>query len=265
MKRIYIQILSGIALVFGLSSCEKTDGTLYTGEGNQVSFFNTSTSVPMEGGTVSIPMGRTSSSGTLSIPVMLAADGEGYTDVFSVDGPVAFEDGQSKSYVTISYGDFSTIQPSALSVSRSGLDVIAGVAFPLSLAFDEEHVSPTNLRNVNVLASSTLEFEAPVTTELNSEEGWMGSTYDIQIAKAVGADVYKVIEPFGYSSFAFMIRDDGTIVCPNQIIANNSQYGEVTMGGVTGNVVDSNVVLQVTGYTVAAGSFGGGVEIIKLP
>ncbi|SFS61937.1 hypothetical protein [Sphingobacterium wenxiniae] len=266
MKRVYIHIVGALALAFGLSSCDKTDGTLYPGEPNKVSFFNVSTSLTMEGGSISVPVGRTSTSGELSVPVTISAAGAGYTDIFKMDGPVVFANGEAKSYAKVNYGDFSKIDPSALSVTLSGTDVIAGLAFPISLNIPDESLSPSNRKKVDVLASSILNFGAAATAQLNSEEGWMGDTYGVEVAKSEGANVYKVIKPFGYTSFAFMIKSDGeTIVCPNQIIDNHPSYGPVSMTSVTGKLVDGVVTLNVGAYTVSAGSFGGGVEIIKLP
>ena len=63
-----------------------------------------------------------------------------------------------------------------------------------------------------------------------------------------------------------MIKSDGkTVVCPNQIVYKHSSYGDVTMGSVTGSVTGKVVTLNVGAYTVSAGSFGPGTEIITLP
>src|SRR5690606_34877123 len=119
MKTNFITVLCALGLGVVATSCDKTDGAIYSGDANKVSFLSASTSVNMEGGSVSIPVGRTSSSGELSVPVTLAATGAGYTDVFKVDGPIVFADGQGKSYAKVNYGDFSVIDPSALSVSAA--------------------------------------------------------------------------------------------------------------------------------------------------
>ncbi len=266
MKRNIITVLCALGLGAVAASCDKTDGALYSGDANKVSFLSASTSLNMEGGTLSIPVGRTSSSGELAVPVTLTATGEGYTDVFKVDGPIQFANGQGKSYAKVNYGDFSVIDPSALSVSAAGLDVNVGLAFPVSLKIEDDLLSPTKIGSVNVLASSRLGFEPVGTATINSVEGWEGAELTCEVHKAIGANVYKLIGPFGFNNFAFMIKSDGkTVICPNQVIYNHSTYGPVTMGGVTGTVEDGKIILEVTGYTVSAGSFGGGVEIITLP
>jgi len=266
MKGNIIAIAYALGLATFFTSCEKPEGALYAGEANKVSFFNANASLNMEGGSISVPLGRTSTSGELSVPLTLTADGDGYTDVFVVAGAVMFADGQGKGYATVNYGDFSAIDPSTLSVSAVGLDVNVGLAFPITLSVDEGMTSPSAIGEVDVLASNQLEFESIGEATLNSIEGWWGEEYQVEVHKAVGANVYKLISPFEFNNFAFMIKSDGvTVICPNQVVYNHSTYGPVTMGGVTGSVVDGKVVLNVTGYTVSAGSFGGGTEIITLP
>lgn len=266
MKKVILNSLVVLGILSGLSSCDKTEGTLYSGEPNKISFFTGTTSLAMEGGKMEIPVGRTSSAGELSLPITLTAEGTGYTDVFKVDGPVTFADGQAKSYATITYGDFSKIDPSTLAVTANGNDVNVGLAFPLTLNIGKEDVSPANVSKININASNTLSFAAEETVEINSIEGWGGDTYDISVQKAEGVNVYKVVSPYGANSFAFMIQSDGkTVVCPDQVIDNHPSYGPVSMTGVKGSVVNGVVTLEVTAYRVSAGSFGGGVEIIKLP
>src|SRR5690606_4804256 len=85
-----------------------------------------------------------------------------------------------------------------------------------------------------------------------------------QIHKADGVNVYKVIEPFGFNNFVFMINADGTVSCPPQVIYMHSQYGPVTMRVSSGKVEGDWVVLNVSGYTVDEGSFGGGVAIAHI-
>ncbi len=267
MKSRLLNIIYLTAAVLTFSSCEKTDGALYSGEPNKLSFFTPSLSVNMTGGALSIPIARTSTSGELSIPVNLTATGAGYTNVFKLAGPVKFENGEAKSNVIVNYGDFSTIDPSSLSVSASGTDVKVGLAFPINLTIPDENVSSSNMKTISVLASNSLEFESKGNTELNSVEGWEGAVLNVGIQKAKGANVYKVVNPFGGGSFAFMIKADGkTVVFPNgQVIYKHSTYGDVTLNNVTGTVSGNTVTLNVGGYIVSAGSFGGGVEIIKLP
>jgi len=264
MKIINSLLVAASAILF--TACDKTEGALYSGDTNKVSFLSATTSMNMEGGSLKIPVGRTSTAGELSVPVTLTASGEGYTNVFTVDGPLQFANGEGKSYVTVNYGDLSTIDPSSLPVASSGLDVNVGLAFPFTLSVAEENVSLSNIGSVTINASNALKFQDMGTVELNSEEGWQGEIFDVEIQKAEGANVYKVVSPFGANSFAFMIKSDGkTVVCPNQVIYNHSTYGAVSMSTVTGTVEDGVVTLNVGDYTVSAGSFGGGVEIIKLP
>ncbi len=267
MKRnILFSSFLAITSMIGLSSCEKTEGALYSGPENKISFFSASTGLPMSTGTINVPVGRSSSEGDLSVPVALSATGAGYTDVFKVDGPVLFAAGEAKSYAKITYGDFSKIDPSTLSVTAVGNDVKVGLAFPVTLTIADDNASLSNIKKISVLASSTLEFEDLGTITMNSTAGWAEEDVQAKIQKAKGVNVYKMVSPFGGGSFAFMVKSDGkTVICPNQVIAVSSQYGPVTMGNVTGTISGKTVTLNVGGYTVSAGSFGSGVEIITLP
>lgn len=267
---LFILLLIG---AFLFVSCEDPEGTLYSGEANKVSFFNSNLTLVMTDGTLEVPIGRTSTDGAFTVPVTLTANGAGYTDVFTIANPVSFNAGEAKTYVNVAYSDFSAIDPSTLSVASNGMDVNVGLAFPFALNIDKSVVSPSNDTIINILASNALTFEGLGAARLDSRAGWWGgeTEEDIltpQIQKAIGANVYKLVSPFGANSFAFMIMSDGErVVCPNQIIFNHSSYGAVTMGNVTGvyNDAEKKITLTVGAYTVAAGSFGGATEIIYLP
>ncbi len=279
MKRVYINILGALTVLLFFSSCKKTDGALYSGEPNKISFFSTATSLNMTGGELKVPVGRTSTSGELSVPVTVTASGTGYTNVFTMAGPVNFASGEAKSYAVIKYGDFSTIDPSTLSVTAaSGTDVNVGLAFPFSLNIADANIAPANKKKIDINASNTLEFDAPVKARFNSANGWVAvyeeptilsqTEFEVNVQKAKGANVYKVVSPFGHRSFAFMIKSDGkTVVCPNQVIYNEQEYGYglVSMTNVTGTISGKVVTLNVGAFTVSAGSFGPGKEIITLP
>lgn len=267
MKKILINSVFIASALLAVVSCKKTEGPLYAGPENRISFFNTSKSLVMANGVLEVPVGRTSSTGTLSIPISLSASGAGYTNVFKMAGPVQFENGQAQSVAQVKYSDFSSIDPSTLSVTAAANNnVNVGLAFPFKLTIAPDDVSPANRSTIEVLASSQLEFDNGKMTEMNSTDGWAEDILDVKVEKAIGANVYKVVSPFNANSFAFMIKSDGkTVICPNQVIAQNATYGPVTMSGVTGTYANGIVTLKVTGYTVSAGSFGSGVEIIKIP
>ncbi|QBR13384.1 MULTISPECIES: hypothetical protein [unclassified Sphingobacterium] len=266
MKKNILNALGVFALVLSMTSCDKTEGPLYQGPEDKISFMSGTTSLAMESGVLEIPVGRTSTAGDLSVPVTLTATGAGYTDVFQVAGPVEFKAGEGKAYAKINYGDFSKIDPSTLSVSAVGTDVRAGLAFPISLNIDDKNISYSNIKKININASNILTFEDLGTTKLDSKGGWEGAVLDVKIQKAQGANVYKVVNPFGGGSFAFMIKSDGkTLTFPNQVIYNHPDYGPVSMTNVTGTVSGKTVTINVAGYNVSAGSFGSGVEILTLP
>src|SRR5690606_37081255 len=159
MKNILKNTIILSCAIIAMSSCDKTDGALYTGEPNKLSFFTTSLGVNMSGGKVTVPISRTSTEGDLSIPLTLTATGANYTNVFKLEGPVKFENGQAKSNVVVNYGDFSILDPSSLSITASGTDVNVGLAFPINLIIPDDNVSFSNQKTISVLASNSLEFE----------------------------------------------------------------------------------------------------------
>lgn len=268
MKNNIITCLGVIALMTGLVSCDKTDGAIYTPEDDKISFSANSTSLTIEQGTVALPVSRSLTTGELAVPLRLSAEGEGYQDVFSLAGPVTFTDGQATAFANINVGDISTIDPSALSVTAAEDDISVGLAFPFTVSIDSADVSLSNVGSINVLASNILEFGESQSAELNSEKGWteQEEPMEVQVQKAQGANVYKVVRPFSDYSFAFMVSSDGkTIVCPDQIIDTDPEYGPVTMANVTGAIAGKVITLNVGAYSVSEGSFGDGVEIITLP
>lgn len=266
MKNIIVNCLLFVGTLSLFSSCDKTEGSLYSGESNKISFLSKTMKLNMQGGSISIPVGRTSTSGQLSVPVSLTAAGAGYTDIFKLSGPVQFADGEGKSYAKVNYGDLSKIDPSTLSLTPVGKDVTVGLAFPISLTISDDNASVSNIKKVDVLATDVLAFEDKGNVEMNSTGGWSGKILSVKIQKAKTTSVYKIISPFGENSLAFMIKADGkTVVFPNQVLGNDPDYGAVTMIDVTGTVSNGVVTLKVGDYRVSAGSYGPGTEIIKLP
>lgn len=267
MKKYIIKgLLFGTALVT-VVSCKETDGALYSGAADKISFFSKTTNLPMQNGVLDIPVGRTSSAGGLELPISLTAKGRGYTSVFQLVGPVTFENGQAKSYAQVSYGDFSSLDPSSLSIATAaGKDVNVGLAFPFTLKIAADDVSVSKFSTIDVLASSQLVFDNPVSVNMNSVDGWAEEDLTVNVQKAKGANVYKIRSPFGENSIAFMIRAAGdSIVFPDQVIGNDPSYGPISMTKVKGAVNGKVVTIEVGAYSVSAGSFGSGVEIIQLP
>lgn len=273
MKNNIFKLLLASVIIVSSYSCDKVDGAHYAGENNKVSFLVgevLNLNMDPSKDYVEIPVTRTSSVGELTVDVELTSTENGYTDVFKVEGPINFKNNESKTLLKVNFNNLSTIDPVNLSVSASGLDVNVGLGYPFKVAIkDQTALSPGAVGIANVTASSRLEFEDIGKGTLNSLEGWEGEILEVSIQKAKNANVYKVIQPFGFNSFAFMIKSDGeTVICPDQVIYDfgPDDYGPTRMTGVVGKVnADGKIVLNVGAYRVDAGSFGDGVEIITLP
>lgn len=272
MKKNYRNFLIAILTVLVLGSCEKDPkGTMYSGGTGLVSFIS-SVYYPVltdtDGKIINVPIGRTDKGSPLSVKVNLISTLKNYTTVFTVPTDPSFAAGEAATNVKVSYSDLSLVDPSSLAISSTtGNEIAVSLAFPFTLSFnDASLVSPSKVASISVNASKLLNFGTAFTATLNSIDGWGGEEYPVQIKKAVGANVYQIISPFGYRNVAFMVSSDGkTVVCPNQIIYKHPSYGDVTMGNVTGTISGKVITLNVGKYSVSAGSFGSGVEIISLP
>jgi hypothetical protein len=271
MKKNYINYLIVILTVLILGSCEKDPkGTIYSTPG-LVSFV-APTYYPAlsdnDGKVINVPINRTDKGAQLSVKVKLVSTLPNYTTVFTVPADASFAAGEAATNVKVAYSDLSLVDPTSLAISSTtGNEIAVSLAFPFKLELNDlTLVSPSKVSSTTVNASKLLNFGAATEGMINSINGWYGDEYSVDIKKAVGTNVYQVVSPFGYRNFAFMIKSDGkTVVCPNQVIDKHSSYGDVTMGSVTGSVTGKVVTLNVGAYTVSAGSFGGGVEIITLP
>lgn len=266
MKNIIINSLIALGTIGAFSSCKKTDGALYSGEPNKISFLTVSTKMNMVDGTLNIPVGRTSTDVEGSFDLTLKATGVGYSDVFKLDGPVLFAKGEGKSYAKVKYTDFSIIDPSTLSIASKGTDVNVTVAFPFSLNIAAADASPSQVVKTDIVASTALTFKEVGNAVVNSTKGWNENTTDVKIQKANGANIYKLVTPYGPYSIVFAIKADGkTVNCPDQVIAKNAKGDAVSITGVVGTYKDGAVTLAVKAYKGAIGDAKSGVEVIKLP
>lgn len=263
-------IVAAVTILF--ASCEKENkGTMFTaGQADKASFFTKSGNWDLEESSFKVPIGRTATDGEFTAPVKVtAAKGyESYTTVFTITAPAKFSAGSDKAEITLGYSDISTINPASLSIIPNGMDINVGLSFPITLTIDEKSVAYANIANYNIATSRLLEFADAGTAKLDSKGGWGEKELTPKIQKAKGVNAYKLIQPFGQNSIAFMIMADGkTVVFPDQPIDKHATYGVVSMSKVKGtyDAAEKKVTLSVGGYTVSAGSFGGGTEIIYLP
>jgi len=268
MKKIIKHSLFLLGVTLGLSSCDKVDGPLYTPDPSKASFLTATGNIPMSNGEILVPVDRPSSIVGATIPVTLKVshkDSLDYLAVFSAKDPIVFAEGESKGFAKVKYDDFSKINPTAFTVTASGLDVKVVMAFPFSLLISKYNIAPRDIQKIDVTASNTLEFEDKGNVEFDSRGGYAKAVSTVKIQKAKGANVYKVISPFGANNIAFSIRADGKVVTfPDQLAATNGT-APVTMKGVTGTVDGNKVTLTVSSYTSTAGNLPAGKEIITLP
>lgn len=269
MKKNSIFLSLMLLVLFVFTACDSTDGTLYQGEKDKVSFLASKTNMSMTGDYMQVPMGRTSTAGELTVPVTLTSAHPGYTDAFKVVEDVKFAPGEGKAYVKIDYSGYGNVDPASLTITPDGFDVGVSLGFPFDLTIQEDMVSPSKKGKTTISGLSDLEFESAGVGSINSEDGWEGAVIEnVTYQKAKGVNSYKVIKPFSNYNIAFLIAADGvSVTFPNQVIYPHSTYGPVTMG-VSKAVYDADahaVIVTVSGYTVAAGSFGGGLEIFYLP
>ena len=255
--------------LFVFAACDSTEGELYQGENDKVGFVASATNLNMSGDYLKVPIGRTSTTGDLIVPVSLTSALPGYTDAFKVAGDVTFSSGEGKAYVNIDYSNFASVDPATLTITPDGFDVGVSLGFPFKLTIQDGMLSPSKKGAANITALSQLEFESAGTGSVESTNGWEEALIEgVSYEKAKGVNAYKVIKPFSDYNIAFLIGSDGkSVTFPKQIISPNATYGPVSME-VTKAVYDADahaVTVTVSGYTVSAGSFGGGEEIFYLP
>lgn len=266
-KSIFLSVMLLVLFVF--TACDSTDGTLYQGEKDKVSFLAAKTNMSMKGDYLKVPVGRTSTAGELTVPVTLTSANPGYTTAFKVVEDVKFAPGEGKAYVNVDYSGYGKVDPASLTITPSGFDVGVSLGFPFDLTIKDEMLSPSKKGKTTITGLSDLEFADAGKGSIDSSDGWEGELIDnVVYQKAKGVNAYKVIKPFSDYNIAFLIGSDGVkVTFPKQVISPNVQYGPVSME-VTKAVYDAAkhaVTVTVSGYTVAAGSFGGGVEVFYLP
>ena len=266
MKKNIISLSLILLGLFVFAACDDVEGELYQGEDNKVSFVASATNLDMSGDYLKVPIGRTSTDGSLSVPVTLTSSLPGYTDAFKVAGDATFAPGEGKAYVNVDYSNFASVDPSSLTLTAVGYDVDVSLGFPFTLNIQEGMVSPSKNGKATITGLSQLEFESAGTGRINGS--WNGPIENVKYEKAIGVDAYKVIAPHSDYNIAFLIGSDGVSVnFPKQVIDTHPSYGLVSIEVASAeyNAAAHAVVVTVSGYTVAAGSFGGGTEIFYLP
>ena len=262
--------------LFVFAACDSTDGELYQGEKDKVGFVAKATNLDMTGDYLKVPIGRTSTDGSLTVPVTLTAlvnigtkeeyELPGYTNAFKVAGDASFAPGEGKAYVNIDYSNFASVDPYTLTLTANGYDVDVSLGFPFQLHIQEDMLSPSKKGTASITGLSQLDFESAGTGRINGS--WNGPIENVKYEKAVGVDAYKVIAPHSDYNIAFLIGSDGvTVNFPKQVIDTHPDYGLVSMEVASAeyNAAANAVVVTVSGYTVSAGTFGGGTEIFYLP
>ncbi len=252
--------------LFVFAACDSTDGELYQGENDKVGFLASKTNMSMTGDYLQVPIGRTSTAGELIVPVTLTSKYPGYGNAFKVVGDAKFASGEGKTYVNVDYSKFGTVDPSSLTITPDGFDVGVSLGFPFVLTLQEGMVSPSNKGKTDVTALSDLKFASAGKGSINGS--WNGPLENIAYEKAVGVNAYKVIKPHSNYNIAFLIGSDGvSVTFPKQVIDTHPSYGLVSMEVESAeyDAAANAVIVTVSGYTVSAGTFGGGTEIFYLP
>lgn len=265
MKNIILNSLLVASTVFGLSSCDKVDGSLYTPDANKASFLAASGSFWMANGVVEVPVDRPDAKGEFSFPVTLTSADKNILAVFSANDEVLFAAGDLKTTVKVKYTDVTKVASNSLAVEQTGVNIKAGISYPFTLTIAKQFIAPRDIQRINVAAASPLEFEEIGTGEIDSRGGWGEDIFPVKIQKAKTAEVYKVVSPLGDYSIAFLVRADGTtITFPDQLLVKDAKEGNITLKSVTGKKAGNVITLSGT-YAAGATTFGTGKEIIKLP
>lgn len=270
MKKNIISLSLILLGLFVFAACDDVEGELYQGEDNKVSFVASTTNLDMTGDYLKVPIGRTSTDGSLTVPVTLTSTLPGYTDAFKVVADVEFTSGESKAYVNVDYSNFGSVDPTTFTIIPDGFDVGVGLGFPFKLNIQESLLSPTKRGTVNITALNELEFKSAGVGSINGN--WDGKIENVTYEKAIGIDAYKVISPYSNYNFAFLINSDGVSVNFPQQQVDVHPLGPVFLG-IKEAHYDSElhaVVADIEDYLVRNEdgdwlTAGPGIEIFYLP
>lgn len=241
-----------VALAFS-ASCAR-EGTLYEiPDGNPCVSFPASTSiiemVAADGNKFSVELWRGNTKGSVSVPVTIEGGEGAFTPSKS---SFDFADGEAKATIDFNYPSISAF---------------GGEIYKIKVSVsDEKMVSPSGHSEI------ALSVQRKLTRKFLGTGIYYSDWYEDQWKQ----DIYTTEEAPNYyilpncwvtgTDFTFTM-ENGKPVWPASFFSGyvHSSYGNVYIYTGDSYITDGVLYLEVAGYRVSAGSFGGGMEYFVLP
>lgn len=259
----------GLAVLVGgvFASCDTdNEGTIYRTTAQNISFENAEpATVVTKASSVTVPVSivRTNTSGEYTVHYTLSSEDAG---IFSDanNGTLTFAAGEwSKTFnIEASNMKGGTLYTCKLALSDAD-------ALTADTVLNKKNAIETT---INVMCDYTW---VSIGKGFYSSPEWWEEEFDVEIEKAEGANVYKIVSLFekGYD-IQFSIGADNVVIVQPQASWKHSSYGVVTLEGFenqdksyvagTYDPTTKQVALTLRHY-VSAGSFGAYTDTLTLP
>lgn len=241
-----------VALAFS-ASCAR-EGTLYEiPDGNPCVSFPASTSiiemVASDGNKFSVELWRGNTKGSVSVPVTIEGGEGAFTPSKS---SFDFADGEAIATIDFNY-------PS--------LSAFGGEVYKIKVyVTDEDMVSPSGYDEITISAQRKLTRKFLGTGIYYSD--WYEEEWKQDIYTTEEAPNYYILPNCWVTGTDFTFTmENGKPVWPASFFSGyvHSSYGNVYIYTGDSYITDGVLYLEVAGYRVSAGSFGGGIEYFVLP
>lgn len=224
--------------------------------------------------TATIALKQSEADGEYSVQVVRSKTQGEYTAAYNFKGDDVFTD-EGHGSVTFADGQGTAV----IKVKAQNMDFGNTYSFTVELADDVKATTDTTIHHSgttgNVYATTlsvTRDYEweelgtGKLTSESMGDDSGNPSTWEVQVLKAKGYDVYKAVDCYekGYDVM-FKVNSDNTVTVPQQKAWTYTGHGPVAVVGTgtkTGNVLDCKLHHIVLSLNHDLGAYS---EILTLP
>lgn len=256
MKKINIYLFALLSLLFTLVACDKdNEGAIYspTDEGVTFSAAKHSITEPASKDHFEVYIMRANTKGALELPINVVGT---YADLFTSPTKATFADGKGIDTIRFYFGE----------------EVEIGEAYQLTISFDEKYTSDITKATNSLVVTFQRDFEFEAFGTGNYHEYTLGSPfgigiseYNVELEKAIGFEVYRMVNPYGYKVNPYVeesevkvdpcyimidARDVNAVFIPLQIMGIDWGYGTMRMGSTYGNLTGIDITNEPLGTRV---------------
>lgn len=261
MKNLNIYIFALLSSLFLLMSCDKdNEGTKYTPADDGVTFSGSkvSVTVPASDSYFEVYIMRANKKGALDVPITIS----GASDIFTYPSSVSFADGKGMDTIRFSISE----------------DVEIGKAYPITISFDKKYTSEITAAYNSLAVTFQRDFEYEpfgvghfYENVLDAAFGTGLIDYDVDVEKAIGFEVYRIVNPYGFEIHPLVEKGDvkvnpcylmidareaDAVFVPLQSMGIDFSYGVMSMGSIYGNIsqnIGAYPLGTVSGKTINLG------------